>query len=180
VPDGAHFAHTATFINPSRQEAVAFVAARPTSDGSAAVMALGIMGGRSLFSTATTCMTDLQSWFHRQSPQDFFYPSALLWPESTRTLLISDCEFCSVEEIDALTGELLMSAAHPIYIILCIGTCNFMRTYFRFSQAIHARAFLACQITTGRWISRIQTPTISAQRKTALRCLWLAVMAGFT
>ncbi len=105
VPDDAHFAHTATFINPSRQEAVAFVAARPTSDGSAAVMALGIMGGRSLFSTATTCMTDLQSWFHRQSPQDFLYPSALLWPDSTRTLLISDCEFCSVEEIDALTGE---------------------------------------------------------------------------
>jgi hypothetical protein len=105
LPSNAHFLHAATFINPSRHEAVAFVAARPTTDGSAAALLLGRFGGRSMFSTAMPCMKDLQPLHHRASAQEILYPSAMLWPNLGRTILVSDCEASSVDEIDALTGE---------------------------------------------------------------------------
>jgi hypothetical protein len=105
LPDTTHFLQVATFVNPSRHEAVAFVAGRAATDGSAAALLLGCMGGRSVFSTAMSCMNDLQSCHHRGLPQEVLYPSAMLWPNLGRTILVSDCESSSVDEIDALTGD---------------------------------------------------------------------------
>jgi hypothetical protein len=104
VPDNTHFLHAATFTNPASQEAVAFVAARPTTDGCAAVLLIGNNGGRSLFSTSAPSI-DLQPWHQRQLPQDYLYPSAMLWPMASKTIITSDSGSCSVEEMDVLTGE---------------------------------------------------------------------------
>jgi hypothetical protein len=106
LPSNAFFVQVATFINPSSQEAVAFVAARPATDGSVVVLLLGSMGGRSMFSTSSPHTYDLQPLHSRQLPQDYFYPTAMLWPDALcRTVLISDCESGCVEEVDALTGK---------------------------------------------------------------------------
>jgi hypothetical protein len=104
VPDNTHFLHAATFVNPSVQEGLAFIGAHPTTDGSAAVLLLGNMGGRSLFSTSAP-LNDLQPWHYRQQNQDYYYLSAMLWPRANKTMIVSDCSSCSVDEIHVLAGE---------------------------------------------------------------------------
>jgi hypothetical protein len=124
LPNKTHFLHVATFTNPSRHEPVAFVAGRSCTDGSAAVTLLGIMGGRSVFSTAMPSINELQPWHHRHLPQDFSYPSAMLWPNFGRTIIVADCESSSVEEIDCLTGQYapqLTAAPAVFYSPLCFS-----------------------------------------------------------
>jgi hypothetical protein len=105
APDNTLFMLVAHFVNCSRREPVAFVAARPTTDGSVAVMLLGRLGGRSLHSTSMHYINDLQPWFDRQSPHDNYFLCAMLWPQMNKTMLVAVCDTCSVDEIDALTGD---------------------------------------------------------------------------
>jgi hypothetical protein len=169
VPDNTRFMHVAHFFNCSRHEPIAFVAARPTTDGSVAVMLLGKMGGRSLHSTSMHYINDLQPWFDRQLPQDFFFVSAMLWPQMSKTMFVSDCDTFSVDEIDALTGD------PPALRLVCCFKPIFIRL-----QGTPAILFLPCRIRSGRLTLHIHKRTFSEPIKVVSRCLWRAVMVEFT
>jgi len=150
VPDNTHFLHAATFINPASQEAVAFVAARPTTDGCAAVLLIGNNGGRSLFSTSAPSI-DLQPWHHRQLPQDYLYPSAMLWPLASKTIITSDSGSCSVEEMDVLTGKSALQLR---------SQCS--QLHFHSAQAIPAAHSSPFPISSGPWTWHFRRANSSA------------------
>ncbi len=58
-----------------------------------------------MHSTSMHYINDLQPWCDKQLPQDFFFASAMLWPQMNKTMFVADCDTFSVDEIDALTGD---------------------------------------------------------------------------
>jgi hypothetical protein len=169
--ENAHFLHAATFVNPTRQEAAAFAAAACTTDGSAVVLLLGSMGGRSMFSTSMTHLNDLQPIHNRQGQQDCMFPSAMLWPlELGRTMLVADCESRSVDEIDVLTGEPARAAQNR--------DCPFFpNASWPMFQATPGTASCPFRTSTGPPTSPFRPSTFSTQKNTGSRCWLLAVTA---